>query len=129
MKKLIAIAVIFALMIGGAIWEIEFTTRTYSDIYDGLLRLEDSFARHEDVKNEESVAIMNDVYSTWQESKEALFCLGNHNVLRMVDEKIVSLKSMVDTNYTDDARIILQVALSLVKAVQNDSVPNPTNMF
>lgn len=129
MKKLVAIAAIFAVMIGAAIWEIVFTMNTYTEIYDGLLLLEESFSRHENVKNEESLAIMDDVYFKWEESKETLFCLGNHNVLRTVDEKIVSLKAMVDTDYTDDARIMLKVALSLVEAIRNDALPNSTNMF
>ncbi len=129
MKKLIVISVIVALLIGGSIWEIAYTTRVYTEIYDGLKLVEESFERHEDVRNTESLWRMNEVYTTWENNKEVLFCLGNHNVLRAVDEKIVSLKAMVDTNYTDDAKIILQVTLSLVKAIQNDAVPNSTNMF
>lgn len=128
-KKLIVISVIFAVLIGGSIWEIAYTTSTYKEIYDGLIKVEESFNLHEDVRNEQSLELMNAVYNKWINNKETLFCLGNHNILRMIDEKIVSLKAMVDTNYTDDAKIILQVTISLIKAVENDAVPNPTNMF
>lgn len=129
MKKLIVISVIFAILIGGAIWEILYTTSTYSRLYDGLLLVEESLYDSEDVKTERSLTLMNDVFDIWTKNKEALFCLGNHNILRAIDEKIVSLKAMVDTNYSDDARIMVKVTIALVKAVQNDAVPNPTNMF
>lgn len=116
-------------MIGGAIWEILYTTKVYEEIHSELVAVQESFSRHEDVYNEESLALTNEVYETWQKSKETLFCLGNHNVLRTIDEKIVSLKAMVDTNYTDDAKIMLEVTLELIEAIQNDAVPNATNLL
>lgn len=129
MKKLIVISIIFALTLGGSIAEIFYTTHVYSDIYDGLIKVQESIDRHEDVYNEETVSLTEEAVGIWNKNKEWLFCLGNHNVLRTVDEKLQSLKAMVNINYTDDAKVMLQVSLSLIKAIQNDTVPNITNLF
>lgn len=129
MKKLIIVSIIFAIMIGGAIWEIIYATNVYTDIYDGLIKIEESMDRHEDVLNEETVTLTHETVDIWERNKEVLFCFGNHNVLRLVDEKLVSLKAMVDINYTDDAKVNLKVCLSLIEAIQNDAVPNLTNLF
>ena len=129
MKKLIIISIVFFLMIGGGIWEIFYTTGVYTDIYDGLIKVQESMDRHEDVYNEETVALTEQAVGIWEKNKEILFCFGNHNVLRMVDEKLESLKAMVQINYTDDAKVLVAVSLSLVEAIQNDTVPNATNLF
>ena len=129
MKKLIIISIIFALMLGGGIWEIVYTTHVYGDIYDGLIKVQKSIDEHEDVKNEETVRLTHEAVDIWEKNKEVLFCFGNHNILRTVDEKLESLRAMVDINYTDDAKIMLAVSLSLIEAIQNDNVPNATNMF
>ncbi len=129
MKKLIIVSVIFALMIGGAVWEILYTSSVYEQIYRGLSAVEESIDKHEDVLNEETVALTDEAVEIWEKNKNTLFCLGNHNVLRTVDEKLVSLKAMVHINYTDDAKVMLQVALELVDAIRNDAVPDITNLF
>lgn len=129
MKKLIIISIIFALMLGGAIWEIFYTTNVYSDVYDGLIAVQKSMDEHEDVYNEETLRLTDEVIGIWEKNKEILFCFGNHNVLRMIDEKLESLKAMVNINYTDDAKIMVAVSIGLIEAVQNDTVPNATNLF
>lgn len=75
------------------------------------------------------MALTEQAVGIWEKNKEILFCFGNHNVLRMVDEKLESLKAMVQINYTDDAKVLVAVSLSLVEAIQNDTVPNATNLF
>ncbi len=129
MKKLIIISIIFVLMIVGSLWEIFYTTSVYDKIYDGLIEVQNSMDRHEDVYNEETISLTRKTVEIWEKNKEILFCLGNHNVLRTVDEKLESLKAMVNINYTDDAKVIVCVSLSLIKAIQNDTVPNFTNLF
>ncbi len=129
MKKLIIISIIFVLMIAGSLWEIFYTTSVYDKIYDGLIEVQNSMDRHEDVYNEETISLTRKTVEIWEKNKEILFCLGNHNVLRTVDEKLESLKAMVNINYTDDAKVIVCVSLSLIKAIQNDTVPNFTNLF
>ncbi len=129
MKKLIIISIIFVLMIAGSLWEIFYTTSVYDKLYDGLIEVQNSMDRHEDVYNEETISLTRKTVDVWEKNKEVLFCLGNHNVLRTVDEKLESLKAMVNINYTDDAKVIVCVSLSLIKAIQNDTVPNFTNLF
>ena len=129
MKKLVIISIIFALMLAGGIWEIFYTTKVYSEIYDGLTKVQKSMDEHEDVYNEETLRLTHDAIEIWEKNKELLFCFGNHNVLRTVDEKLESLKAMVNINYTDDAKIMVAVSLSLIEAIQNDTVPNATNLF
>ncbi|MBR2967350.1 MAG: DUF4363 family protein [Clostridia bacterium] len=129
MKKLIIISIVFALVIGAGVFETLYTFDVYSDIYDGLTKVQQSIDKHEDVYNEETVKLIDDTVDIWEKNKEILFCLGNHNVLRTVDEKLSSLKVMININYTDDAKVMIEVTLGLIDAIRNDAVPNPTNLF
>lgn len=129
MKKLIIISIVFALAIGMGVFETLYTFDVYSDIYDGLTKVQQSIDKHEDVYNDETVKLIDDTVDIWEKNKEILFCLGNHNVLRTVDEKLSSLKAMININYTDDAKVMVEVTLGLIDAIRNDTVPNPTNLF
>lgn len=129
MKKLIIISIVFALVIGAGVFETLYTSAVYNDIYDGLTKVEQSIEKHEDAYNAETVKLIDETVDIWEKNKEILFCLGNHNVLRAVDEKLSSLKAMININYTDDAKVAIEVALGLIEAIRNDAVPNLTNLF
>lgn len=129
MKKVIVIGIIFSITIACSIGEVLYTTSVYEEIYDGLISVRQSMDGKEDVKNDETTELVSKVTKVWKDNKEILFCLGNHNVLRNVDEKLVSLQAMTDINYTDDAKVALEIAINLIEAIQNDAVPNLTNLF
>lgn len=129
MKKLIIISIVFALVIGAGVFETLYTSAVYNDIYDGLTKVEQSIEKHEDAYNAETVKLIDETVDIWEKNKEIFFCLGNHNVLRAVDEKLSSLKAMININYTDDAKVAIEVALGLIEAIRNDAVPNLTNLF
>lgn len=128
-KKLIIISIIFAVTIAAGVWEIIYSTSVYKDIHDTLILAEKSAETHEEVYNEETIKLTDHAVEIWDKNKEILFCLGNHNVLRTVDEKLQSLKAMVHINYTDDAKVNFKISIGLIEAIQNDSVPNITNLF
>ncbi len=129
MKKVIVIGIIFSITIACSIGEVLYTTSVYEEIYDGLISVRQSMDGKEDIKNDETTELVSKVTKVWKDNKEILFCLGNHNVLRNVDEKLVSLQAMTDINYTDDAKVALEIAINLIEAIQNDAVPNLTNLF
>lgn len=130
MKKLIIASVIFAAMLSLAIWESAYSTKLYNDLYDGLEAVELSMELHEDnIANPDTAGKMEAVLTRWQNAKEVLFCLGNHNTLRAVDEKLVSLNRMVEINYADDAAVIIEVTKSLLRALDNDTQPVLTNIL
>lgn len=126
MKKLIIVCVIFVLMLGMGVAESVYTYGVYDDIYGSLCSVKESIGEQ---FGKETKPLTHEAVKKWKDNKEILFCLGNHNVLRTIDEKLTSLEKMVDIDYVDDAKVNLEVCLSLVEAVRNDNVPNPTNMF
>lgn len=130
MKKVVIISIIFALTIGVSIWEIVYSTRLFKDLEYRLEKLEESvYASGEEINNADTLALMDKVLDRWEKSREIMFCLNNHNVLRALDEKIHSLKIMIKINFVDDAKVMLESALLLVRAVYNDTHPVITNLF
>ena len=129
MKKLIVISVVFALMIAASIWEIVYTSDVYGYMLKELTAVEETMFLYESTDNDETRAHMDNVMDKWEGSKEILFCLGNHTILRAVDEKLVSLKTMVNIDYLDDAKVIVGNAISLVEAISNDAHPVLTNLL
>ena len=125
MKKLVIVCVIFALVIGMGIAETIYTYGVYDEIYVTLTEVKESIGAE---FGQDTLPLTQKAVKKWKDNKEILFCLGNHNVLRTVDEKLTSLGKMVEIDYVDDAKVNLDVCLSLIEAVRNDNVPNLTNM-
>jgi len=130
MKKLIVISIIFSAVVGLAVFEMVYSTRLYNDLHDGLIAVSNSIAENKDnLDNPETVKLMNDVMKRWRGSKELLFMLGNTTLLRSVDEHLIILEVMIQTNHPDDAPIAAATAKALIRAVLNDTHPVPSNLF
>lgn len=130
MKKTVIISVIFAVILGISILEMVYSTSFYRQLEEGLLELKQSiYLNDEDISVAETLSVMDSVAEKWKKGREIVFCFGNHNTLRALDEKIVSLEAMVKINYADDAKVMAETALNLVRAVLNDTHPVPSNLF
>lgn len=130
MKKLIVISVIFAIMIGLGVWEMVFTAKLYGFIFDELCSVEEITGdAPKQVDTEEILFHLDRISEKWTKNKGVLFCLGNHTVLRAVDEKLGVLDATCRSNDYTAAPAALRSAKNLVKAISNDAVPVPTNFF
>ncbi|MBQ4049560.1 MAG: DUF4363 family protein [Clostridia bacterium] len=129
-KKLVVISLAMAVIIGFAVWEMIFTTRLYSEILDGLYEIDRIVGdAPESVDGVEVRELSDKIMDRWNGAKNTLFCLGNHTILRLVDEKLVVLSATIKSNDTTTAPAAIKSAISLVKAVSNDDLPVPTNLF
>ncbi|MCL2675388.1 MAG: hypothetical protein FWE84_02200 [Firmicutes bacterium] len=130
MKKVIIISLVFAAVLGAGTWEIAYSTRLFTQLEDGLILVKQSiYASGEDIANAETLFAMDRVSEKWKKGREVVFCLGNHNAFRALDEKIISLEVMVKINHADDAKVMTETALNLVRAVMNDTHPVMSNLF
>jgi len=130
MKKIIIISLIFSALLGVAIFEMLYTTRLYTDIHEGLIKVSDSIEKNEDnLNNPETMQLMKNVMDRWNRGKEILFSFGNTTLLRSVDERLITLDVMIKINHPDDAPIAAATAKALIKAIINDTHPVPTNLF
>ena len=62
-------------------------------------------------------------------SKRTLLMLQNHNTVRNLDEKIVSLMEVVKSDNYNDAVIFAQSAINFVDDILLDSMPYLTNLL
>lgn len=130
MKKMIIISIIFAMVLGAAIWEVVYSTTLFTQLEDGLLRVKENIYLSDDnIANAETLSAMDEVAEKWKKGREIVFCIGNHNTLRALDEKITSLEIMIKINHADDAKVTAETALNFVRAVLNDTHPVPSNLF
>jgi len=129
-KKLVIISLIFSVVLGFSVWEMCFSVKVYNSILDDLYAVEKMVGDAPDnVDSEAILEKIDSVLSTWKRAKERLFCLGNHTILRLVDEKLVFMSATFKNNDTAAAPASLKSAISLVKAISNDAVPVITNLF
>ena len=130
MKKLVIISLVIAVLMGFAVWEIDYTTEVYRDILSKLKRIEDIVGDAPTKVDGVEIRTLNDeIMDMWNGAKNTLFCLGNHTVLRLVDEKLVVLSATIKSNDSANAPAVIKSAINLVKAVSNDDLPVPTNLF
>lgn len=130
MKKLIVVLILFIIMISLGIGEIFYTTKFFDKIYDELTEVRISMDAHPDsFDNEDTISKAESLLKTWEDNKNFILMLGNHNIMRSVNEKIVGLSEMVRVNATEDAEVSMSILLSLVSELKKDNYPTLTNIF
>lgn len=130
MKKAIIILSVFAVMVGAMIAELIFVNKFYNSLQAELEVVAESIELNEsNVSNAETVALCEKVAGKWEKGKRTLLMLQNHNTVRNLYEKIVSLMEVVKSDNYNDAVIFAQSAINFVDDILLDSMPYLTNLL
>lgn len=130
MKKLIIVLSIFVIMIGASVFEIIFTSNFFTNVHMRMHTVSESMdANRDNLANEDTVNKMEQVIEYWEKGKEVVLILGNHNVIRSVDEKLISLKNLIRLNEESDAKVMLEVAMNYIHDLIKDNYPSITNLL
>ncbi len=124
MKKVIVIVVVFLIMIGGMIGEITYVNKFYNGLQADLEAIAQSIDENEEhVQNPQTEQLCDAMLKKWEKGKRALLMLQNHNTVRNLDDKLVSLAAVVGSDNYNDAVIFVQSAINYIDDVLLDSVP------
>lgn len=130
MKKLITILIVFSVMIVAMVCEIVFVNSFYNGIQSDLEVAAESIDINKDnVNNEQTVKLCDDLLSKWEKGKHRLLMLQNHNVVRGMDDKIVSLAAVVKSDNYNDAVIFVRSAINYIDDILLDSIPYLSNIL
>ncbi|MCM1367223.1 MAG: DUF4363 family protein [Roseburia sp.] len=130
MKKVIIILVVFAVLVGGMIGEIVFVNSFYNGLQTELEAVAESIELNEDnLDNPQTVEMCDDLLKKWEKGKNVLLMLQNHNTVRNLDEKIVSLAAVVKSDNYNDAVIFVRSAINYIDDVLLDSIPYLSNIL
>ncbi len=130
MKRLVVIMVLFFVMAGIAAGELVFTSKFYSAQYEKLVYLKECFdADPKNLDNEATESAFDDAYAHWEKGKRYVMMLGNHNTVKYVDEKYVSLRELIRLNQESDAYVALNVSINYVKDLKKDNYPLLPNLL
>ena len=130
MKKVIVIVVVFLIMIGGMIGEITYVNKFYNGLQADLEAIAQSIDENEEhVQNPQTEQLCDAMLKKWEKCKRALLMLQNHNTVRNLDDKLVSLAAVVGSDNYNDAVIFVQSAINYIDDVLLDSVPFLSNIL
>ena len=130
MKKIITMCVIVVLIAGFATIDLVFTTRFYSNTLDNLQVAALSIADNQkNLTNADTIAKIYKANDEWEKGKNRLTMLVNHNVVRQMDEKFVSLIAQIETNNYLDAMITVKALISQVKDLREENYPLLRNIL
>lgn len=130
MKKVIVILVVFALMVGAMVGEIVFVNKFYNGVQADLEVIYDSIEQNEQhVDNEQTNALCDKLVKKWEKGKRTLLMLQNHNAVRTLDDKILSLAAVVKSDNYNDAVIFVSSAINYIDDMLLDSIPYLTNIL
>ena len=130
MKKVVVILVVFALMLGAMIGEIVYVNKFYNGLQSDLEAIAVSIeANEEHVDNAETVAMCDKLVKKWEKGKRTLLMLQNHNTVRNLDDKVISLQKVVKSDNYNDAVIFVHSAINYIDDVLLDSIPYLSNIF
>ncbi len=130
MKKVIVIVVVFLIMIGGMIGEITYVNKFYNGLQADLEAIAQSIDENEEhVQNPQTEQLCDAMLKKWEKGKRALLMLQNHNTVRNLDDKLVSLAAVVGSDNYNDAVIFVQSAINYIDDVLLDSIPFLSNIL
>jgi len=129
-RKLIAMCVMIALIAGFAALDLVFTTRFYTSAHNNLVAAEQSIRQNREMlANEETILLTHKANNDWEKGKKRLMMLVNHNVVRQVDEKFVSLIEQVESDNYIDAIVTVNVLNSQIKDLREENYPLLRNLL
>ena len=130
MKKVVVILIVFALMLGAMIGEIVYINKFYNGLQRDLEVVAQSIEKNEQhVDNAQTVALCDKLVKKWEKGKRLLLTMQNHNTVRNLDDKIVTLKYVVQSDNYNDAVILVNSAINYIDDVLLDSIPYLSNIF
>lgn len=130
MKKMIVILSVFAVLIGCIIGEMIYENMLYNGIQRDLEKISVSInANEEHVDNPETVGLCEKLVKKWEKGKRVVLMLQNHNTVRTLDDKIVSLEKVVKSDNFNDAVIFVSSAINYIDDILLDSMPYPSNIL
>ena len=130
MKRFICVAVLMAAVLGLGIAEIVHGTRLFGDMSERLVDLEESIRLNEGaIDNPDTKEKLDGVLEKWEKSRNYVLLSSNHAIARSLDEKLVSLKSWIECNGYEDARMLCLVSLALTRDLIDETYPIPANLF
>lgn len=130
MKKVIVILVVFAVMVAAMICEITYVNKFYNSLQADLEVVAESIEDHEEnVGNSETVELCEKLAEKWESGKKLLLTIQNHNTVRNLDDKIISLTAVVKSDNYNDAVIFARSAINYIDDVLLDSIPYLSNLL
>jgi len=130
MKKVILTLSLMAIILGFAGLDLWYTNRHYTKTHDNLVELSHSITEHSDnVANPNTIYLAKKTNDEWESGKKYLMMLVNHNVIRLVDEKMVSLLEQVESNNYLDATVSAKGLISYVKDLREENYPLLRNIL
>lgn len=130
MKKLIVVSAMLAVVLIASIVEIFYAKNVYAALTEKLdeaERLISSAGDHVDTEViNNKVAEIEDY---WSDKEPTMMLLGNHNVIRVVGDKIISLKGMVKSDNEQDSYVTVLSLKKYIGQVEKDLIPIVSNIF
>lgn len=130
MKKLIIVSAMLAVVLIASIVEIFYAKNVYAALTEKLdeaERLISSAGDHVDTEViNNKVAEIEDY---WSDKESTMMLLGNHNVIRVVGDKIISLKGMVKSDNEQDSYVTVLSLKKYIGQVEKDLIPIVSNIF
>ncbi len=130
MKKLTVILVTFGIVVIAMICEIVYVNKFYNGLQTDLERIAESIDENEqNVDNAETTRLCDNLLKKWEKGRDFLLTVQNHNTVRGLDDKIISLAAVVRSDNYNDAVIFAHSAINYIDDVLLDSMPYISNIL
>lgn len=112
------------------IGELVYVDRFYNGLQTDLEVIAQSIDDNENhVDNPQTNKLCTDLLKKWEKGKRVLLIVQNHNTVRNLDDKIVSLAAVVKSDNYNDAVIFVRSAINYIDDVLLDGMPYLSNIL
>jgi len=119
-----------AVIFGFAALDLFYTTRHYTKAHDNLVVLSQSVEDNKDnLINPDTIYLAHKANDEWESGKTILMMLVNHNIIRSVDERFVSVLAQIESDNYIDATVTVKALISYIKDLREENYPLLRNIL
>jgi len=121
---------LFAVITGVAVFELVHLDKFYGDFIDHLKVVRVQFDIDEEkIDRPEVIEAVKKARQHWEKGRRVVLMFSSNNVVRILNERMVSLTEQTRINHPEDAYVTLMVTINYLEELRRENGVNLESLF
>ena len=130
MKKFICVMILLVVTLGLGVAETVYSSNLYKELNTRLVEIDENLSDAYDSGDFSPAAKkIDEIIELWEKSKRLSLMITNHSMIRVLDEKFVSLKAWIECEGYEDAKALCEISIALTEDMIDETYPILGNLF
>ena len=124
MKKFICVMILLVVTLGLGVAETVYSSNLYKELNTRLVEIDENLSDACDSGDFSPAAKkIDEIIELWEKNKRLSLMITNHSMIRILDEKFVSLKAWIEGEGYEDAKALCEVSIALTEDMIDETYP------